>query len=96
MKFLIDDIIHAFESNGNLHLVFGICSGKVDIDGHDLRDEAVTLIVPCERAKVIASDFESAVNQLIDFPSEVPKLDQPSEDKAKEYLGIGITIKKPN
>jgi len=93
LKVYSDEIIHAFESHGNLHMILGVCSGKVDNDGRDLKDEVVTLIIPNKCAKEFSSNLGCAINQLLDFPSENLQEIDSNPNKTKEFLGLGVSIK---
>lgn len=90
-----DDILHAFESEGNLHLVLGLVNGNVNEAGNDLRDSVITLIIPNSRAKVISESLIKSINILLK-PVEIIANESitPSESiKEKvEFLGQGIRL----
>ena len=94
-QIFVDDILHAFESEGNLHLVLGLVNGNVNEAGNDLRDAVITLILPNSRAKVISESLLKSINILL-TPVETITNESiiPSEGiKEKvEFLGQGIRL----
>ena len=92
-----DKVIQAFESNGNISLVLGVNSGKVDEHGNDLKDYVLTLVVPKLRLNEVAIDFAGAVNA---FACDSPALDVVKDcsqtyalgDSKAEVLGRGVRI----
>jgi hypothetical protein len=90
-----DDILHAFESEGNLHLVLGIVTGNVDEAGNDLRTSVTTLILPNNRASAFTDCLLEAIKVLlapVDTTETKAVLKAP-KDKA-EFLGQGIRLSK--
>ena len=91
----VDDILHAFESEGNLHLVLGIVNGNVDEAGNELRTSVATLILPSNRASAFTDCLLEAIKILlapVDTTATKIVLEAP-KDKA-EYLGQGIRLPK--
>ena len=90
-----DGILHAFESDGNLHLVIGIVNGNVDEAGNDLRTSVTTLIIPNSRASAFKNSLEKAVNILLApvDTTETNEVLEPPKDKV-EFLGQGIRLPK--
>jgi len=91
----VDDILHAFESDGNLHLVLGIVNGNVDEAGNDLRASVTTLIIPNSRASIFKNSLEKAVTILLApvDATETNEVLEPPKDKV-EFLGQGIRLPK--
>ena len=85
-QIFIDDILHAYESEGNLHLVLGIVNGSVDEGGNDLRDIVTTLIIPNSRANIISESLTKALKALL----------SPVDTNLKEIINTSNTlIEKP-
>ena len=92
MLLLIDEILQAFEANGNLHLVLGVSSGQVNEKGRDIKDPVVTLVIPSIRASAIASDFQTAIETLLkDQPAPSAQKDNNS-NFVDETLGSGVRV----
>jgi hypothetical protein len=91
----VDDILHAFVSEGNLHLVLGIVNGNVDEAGNDLRTSVTTLIIPNSRASVFTNSLEKALSILLApvNASEKNEVLEPPKEKV-EFLGQGIRLPK--
>ena len=92
-QIFIDDILHAFESEGNLHLVLGVVNGSVDEAGNDLRDVVTTLIVPNNRASAISESLIKALKVLLpaaDATTNDVKISTESEKVKQEFLGQGV------
>jgi len=91
----VDDILHAFVSEGNLHLVLGIANGNVNEAGNDLRTSVTTLIIPNSRASVFANNLDKALNILLApvDTTETNEVLEPPKEKV-EFLGQGIRLPK--
>jgi len=92
-QIFVDDILHAFESEGNLHLVLGIANGNVNEAGNDLRDAVVTLILPSSRATVISEGLLKAIKALL-TPAETTANESIMASEGlkvkEEFLGQGV------
>jgi C-terminal processing protease CtpA/Prc len=91
-----DDILHAFESDGNLHLVLGSVNGEVDESGNNLRGNVTTLVIPNSRANIVSENISKAISLLLDPVSSENKeftAQENSTNEKKEFLGQGITLK---
>jgi|GEM_PF-4332470 len=60
---VVDEIIQAFHSHGNLHLIFGVTSGEVSSTGEDIHTPTVHLAIPEPRINHIANLLKTALNQ---------------------------------
>jgi hypothetical protein len=92
-QIFIDDILHAYESEGNLHLVLGVVNGSMDEAGNDLRDIVTTLILPNNRASIISENLIKALKILLSpidiIPSAVVNSSETPKEKP-EFLGQGL------
>jgi|Laugresbdmm110dd_1035094.scaffolds.fasta_scaffold91130_1 hypothetical protein len=94
-QIFVDDILHAFESEGNLHLVLGIVNGNVNEAGNDLRDAVVTLILPNNRATVISESLLKAINALLTPVEKTANESIMASEGLKvkeEFLGQGVRL----
>lgn len=94
-QIFVDDILHAFESEGNLHLVLGIVNGNVNEEGNDLRDVVTTLILPNNRASVISESLLKAINVLLTPVEKTANESIISSEGLKEkeeFLGQGVRL----
>jgi len=94
-QIFFDDILHAFESDGNLHLVLGAVSGRVDEAGNNLRDVVATLVLPNGRANSISENLFKAINALLPpdppLPDEIASSPEVANEKV-EFLGQGVRL----
>jgi hypothetical protein len=60
---LVDEIVQAFHSHGNLHLIFGVASGEVSSTGEDIYTTTVHLAIPESRINHISNLLNMAFNQ---------------------------------
>jgi hypothetical protein len=94
-QIFVDDILHAFESEGNLHLVLGIVNGNVNEAGNDLRDAVITLILPNNRATVISESLLKAINVLLTPVEKTANgsiMTSESFKVKEEFLGQGVRL----
>lgn len=94
-QIFVDDILHAFESQGNLHLVLGVVNGNVNEAGSDLRDVVITLILPNNRATVISESLLKAINILLTPVETIASESIMSSEGLKEkveFLGQGVRL----
>lgn len=92
-QIFVDDILHAFESEGNLHLVLGVVNGSVDEAGNDLREVVTTLIIPNNRANTFSESLKKALKVLLpakDTTTNDIKISPESEKVKQEFLGQGV------
>ena len=88
-----DDILHAFESNGNLHFVLGVISGNVDETGNNIGEAIATLVIPNTRANSISENLVKAVTVLLPLTPLAPKetmCQTEGGNEKVEYLGQGV------
>ena len=94
-QIFFDDILHAFESDSNLHLVLGAVSGRVDEAGNDLRDVVATLVLPNGRANAISENLFKAINTLLPavppVTNEIASSPEGVNEKV-EFLGQGVRL----
>lgn len=95
MRILVDKILHAFESNGNIHLVFGIATGQVDGKGVDLREPVVTIIVPSSCATKISEELNIAVTELSKNCLVETGAPRSQVVQGNEFLGAGVRVAIP-
>jgi hypothetical protein len=94
-QIFVDDILHAFVSEGNLHLVLGVVNGNVNEVGSDLRDAVITLILPNNRATVISESLQKAINVLLTSVETTANESVMSSEGLKvneEFLGQGVRL----
>jgi len=85
----VDDILHAFESEGNLHLVLGI------VNGNELRTSVATLILPSNRASAFTDCLLEAIKVLLaPVDTTATKIVLEAPKHKAEYLGQGIRLPK--
>jgi len=92
-QIFVDDILHAFESEGNLHLVLGAVNGNVNEVGNELRDAVITLILPNGRATVISESLQKAINVLlkpVETIDNEPIILSENIKLNEEFLGQGV------
>lgn len=94
MLFLADEILHAFESNGNLHFILGVSSGQLDDNGLDIKNPVVTLVIPSLKAGTISGDFQSALETLVKKQPNSPNQEKNNLTNPEEFLGVGVRISK--
>jgi hypothetical protein len=94
MHLLIDEILQAFEANGNLHFVFGASAGQVDERGHDLKEPVVTLIIPSVRAGLISKDLQIAVETLLKDRPDTSAEHHQDLESVDEFLGAGVSVRR--
>lgn len=61
---VVDEVVQAFHSHGNLHLIFGVASGETTSTGEDIHTPTVHLAIPESRITHIAKLLKIALNQL--------------------------------
>lgn len=91
-RFVVDEILHAFESDGNLHVVFGVSSGLVNAQG-DVKDPQVILVIPGSKALAVNDELGKAIVHFeLDNPTQKsqPVLEPPTK---QEILGPAIELK---
>jgi len=90
MKFLVDEILQAFESEGNLHLILGLATGKQNEQG-DIKEPQTTIIIPISCSHKFLNDLSSAITYFVkDSPQNLTNAEVIEN---KEWLGLGIKIK---
>ncbi len=91
-RFIVDKILHAFISDGNLHVVFGVSTGLLNDQG-DIKEPQVTIVIPAPCANQISDELSEAISHfninIIDS-SELPAQD---EGLKTEILGPSIELK---
>ncbi len=60
---VVDEIIQAYHSNGNLHLIFGVANGEVSSTGEDIHMPTAHLAIPELRINHISNLLNIALNQ---------------------------------
>lgn len=60
---IVDEIIQAFHSHGNLHVIFGVASGEVSSTGEDVHTPTAHLVIPESRINHISNLLKIALNQ---------------------------------
>ena len=52
-KYIVDEIIHKYDSKENSYFLFGSITGEIDNNGKDLLEPTVTLVIPKSKISVI-------------------------------------------
>lgn len=63
-KYIVDEIIHKFDTKENSYFSFGSISGEIDKNGKDLLEPTVTLIIPKSKVSLIFNQFKTAINYV--------------------------------
>ena len=90
-KFIIDEIIHKFDTEENSFFKLGSITGETNQKGDDKIDHTVTIVIPKSKIQRFFDQFKKAVNYV------EPKIDTSLENenlKKKETLGSPIPIPK--
>jgi hypothetical protein len=61
-KYIVDEIIHKFDSNENSYFSFGSITGEIDANGKDILEPTVTLVIPKSKIPVLFDQFKTAIN----------------------------------
>lgn len=61
-KYIVDEIIHKYDSKENSYFSFGSITGEIDNNGKDLLEHTVTLVIPKSKISVIFNQFSVAIN----------------------------------
>lgn len=93
MRLLVEKILHAYESNGNLHLVLGVTNGQRSASGEDLYEPVATIVVPRACVVEMIVDMTKAQEALCSGEGQERLLPIDSGSSAcKEFLGSGLKI----
>jgi hypothetical protein len=92
MRVLVDEILHAFESDGNLHLILGVATGNMDQSEKDIKEPVVTIIIPGLKAHCIAEDMQRAVTELVAIQVKPVTRESKEVPMNHEVLGKGLRI----
>jgi hypothetical protein len=63
MAIVVDEVLQAFHSHGNLHLIFGVASGETSATGEDIHTPTAHLAIPESRIPHISNLLKIALNQ---------------------------------
>ncbi len=91
-RFLVDKIMHAFVSDGNLHIVLGLSTGLVNEQG-DIKDPQVTIIIPNTCAETVSGELSKAINHFGLHQENGKKEISEQKDFESEILGPAIELK---
>jgi len=99
MRVIAEKILHAFESNGNIHLIFGVSTGQIDPNGDDFYEPVITLVVPGSCVHTVISGLQDAVKILVQsgdknsaFTENSALRSEPIRQTQEEILGVGIKV----
>lgn len=87
--FFADELGQAFESDGNVVLIFTAPSGEVRPDGSDIRQSSVAVVAPASRLAAMARDLAAAAESF--GAQTAPPDAAPDEDR--EILGQPLPLK---
>ena len=85
-KYLVDEIVHKFDSEENSYFKLGSITGEVDDKGKDKIEHTVTIIIPKSKINLFFEQFKTAVNYV------EPKNIVDENKKDKEVLGSPLGI----
>ena len=94
-KYIIDDILHVFNSHGNLCLILGGASGQELPDGSEVSEPIVTIVLPLSRVSHLTSQLggisEFVKTNSVEAEEIRPEIPKPNE--VREILGRAIEMK---
>ncbi len=88
-KYLIEEILHKYDSDGNVFFVLGGVTGNVDDKGQDILREECTIVIPSKKIDKFSNQFFEAVNF-----KESESFEQKEINTKVEQLGKPIIFKK--
>ena len=86
LKYLVDEIVHKFDSEENSYFKLGSITGEIDEKGKDKIEHTVTIIIPKSKIDKFFEQFKTAVNYV------EPKKIIEENKKDKEVLGSPLGI----
>ena len=89
-KYLVDEIVHKFDTEENSYFKLGSITGEVDEKGKDKIEHTVTIIIPKSKINLFFEQFKTAVN-YVEPKNIVEENQQKSEQCYNEYMAMGST-----
>lgn len=90
----VDTIIRVFESDGNLHIVGGLANGETDLNGKDILEKSLHLIIPMKKAVRIFPEISDSLPKLLgNGDSENDISNQGALAENDEFEGQGLHFK---
>lgn len=86
-KYLVDEIVHKFDSDENSFFKLGSITGEIEDSGKDKIEHTVTIIIPKSKINKFFNQFKTAVNYV-----EPPISSSNKENETKEVLGSTLII----
>ncbi len=83
---VVDEVLQAFHSHGNLHLILGVASGETSSTGEDIHTPTAHLAIPESRITHIAKLLKIALNQLSE---ELPITENINETNTEIFEQLG-------
>ena len=91
-KFIVDEIIHKFDTLENTYIKLGSISGNINEKNDDILEEECTIIIPNSKAKKFCNQFNEAMN--FEFQQEKKAINEIDNIGPKIWFGKGLTFKK--
>tara|TARA_Y100001958_G_C21150301_1_gene486636 strand:+ start:65 stop:364 length:300 start_codon:yes stop_codon:yes gene_type:complete len=86
LTFLVDEIVHKFDTDENSYFKLGSITGELDEKGKDKIEHSVTIIIPKSKVDNFFQQFKTAVNYV------EKKTVVEGNEKNKEVLGSALGI----
>lgn len=101
--FYVDTVLQAFDSDENVAFLLGAKSGDIDVDGKDIVEATVSLIIPNSRALEFAENVSKGIEAILlkmkssSKPEASVVLDAPNKGvRFTETLSAPIAIRAAN
>jgi hypothetical protein len=82
---VVDEVLHAFHSHGNLHLIFGVASGETSSTGEDIHTPTAHLAIPESRITHISNLLKIALNQSNEENPIVENIDKTNTEICEQF-----------
>jgi hypothetical protein len=82
---VVDEVLQAFHSHGNLHLIFGVASGETSSTGEDIYTPTAHLAIPESRITHISNLLKIALNQLNEESSIVENINEINTEILEQF-----------
>ena len=86
-KYLVDEIVHKFDSEENSFFKLGSITGEINDSGKDKIEHTVTIIIPKSKIDKFFNQFKTAIDYV-----EPPISMSNNENETKEVLGSPLII----